>query len=108
MGTVTEAVKTYGAGGDSDIPILLVDAVQTLSEDLLSIPEEYRDNAQVDFEPFYELGEYYSRISVTYERPETADETAARITDDRVHWRNQLREAQARVAYCEDRLWKTP
>lgn len=104
INTVTETVKTYGAGGDADIPTLLVDVVQTLSKDLLSIPEECRTSAEVDFEPYYEFGEHYAHISVTYERPETEDERAGRLKQDRIHWQDQLDQARQRVAYCEKQL----
>lgn len=99
MNTVTEKVKTYGYDGDADLPRLLVDAVQTLSEDLLSIPAEYREDAEIDFEPGFEYGESYARVRVTYERPETEAEAAARTASERAHWGDQLNQARARVGY---------
>lgn len=100
MNTVTEKVKTYGYDGDADLPILLVDAVQAFSEDLLSIPAEYRASAEIDFEPGFEYGESYPCVRITYERPETPEETAERLAGERGHWEGQLNQARARVDYC--------
>lgn len=100
MITVTEKVKTYGYDGDADLPLLLVDAVQTLSEDLLSIPKEYRESAEIDFEPSFEYGESCACVRITYERPETEQEAAARVASERAHWGDQLNQARARVDYC--------
>lgn len=100
MTTITEKVKTYGYDGDADLPRLLVDAVQTFSEDLLSIPAEYRQTAEIDFEPGFEYGESYACVRITYERPETVEEAAARVASERAHWGDQLKAATDRVAYC--------
>ena len=100
MSTVTEKVKTYGYNGDADLPRSLVDAVQTLSEDLLSIPAEYREDAEIDFDPGFEYGESYARVSITYERPETDEEEAERLAGEHGHWLVQLNQARARVDYC--------
>ncbi len=100
MSTVTEKVKTYGYDGDADLPRSLVDAVQTFSEDLLSIPKEFREDAEIDFEPGFEYGESYARVRITYERPETEQEVAARVANERAHWGDQLNQARSRVDFC--------
>lgn len=100
MITVTEKVKTYGYDGDADLPRLLVGAIQTFSEDLLSIPKEYRESAEIDFEPGFEYGESYACVRITYERPETAEEAATRTASERAHWGDQMKAATDRVAYC--------
>lgn len=104
MNTVTEKVKTYGYDGDADLPILLVDAVQALSEDLLSIPVEYRASAEIDFEPGFEFGESYACVRITYERPETDEEEAERLAGERGHWEGQMKAAADRVAYCKAQI----
>lgn len=108
MGVVTEKVKTYGYNGDADLPRLLVDAVQTFSEDLLSIPEEYRQSAEMEFEPGYEFGESYACVQITYERPETPEEEKLRADDKMRHWNDQLAQALGRVAYCRAQIGALP
>lgn len=100
METITVTVKTYGAGGDAYLPVLLTDAVQTLSKDLLAIPEEYRASAVVDFEPHYELGESYPRMDIVYERPETPAEQHQRVSGEYLHWQKQMGQAKELVKYC--------
>lgn len=104
MTTITEKVKTYGYGGDADLPILLVDAVQAFGEDLLSIPAEYRESAEIDFEPCFEYGESYACVRITYERPETDEEAAERLAGERGHWEGQLKAAADRMAYCQAQI----
>lgn len=103
--TVTVTVRHCGAGqGDGFAPYNLVEFQAWLRSAMDEIPADCLASAEIDFEPDYEHGEYYSAVRITYERPETADETAARISDRRKHWEQQLNDAQELVTYCEQQL----
>lgn len=103
MNMVTEKVKTYGYGGEY-LPRSLTDAVRAFSKDWLSIPAEYRESAEIDFEPVFEYGESYACVRITYERPETDEEAAERLAGERGHWEGQLKAAADRVAYCQAQI----
>lgn len=103
--TVTVTVRHCGAGQDDGFaPHNVSEFHRWLCVAMAEIPDDCLHTATIDFEPDYEYGEHYSAVRITYERPETADETAARISDRRKHWERQLNDAQERIAYCEQQL----
>lgn len=80
-------VRQYGTlKADDNIPHKLDEMIAALQAARADIPEEYRASAEVDCEPEYELGEYYSALSVCYYRPETDAERQERLAT----WKSQL------------------
>lgn len=73
--------------------------VDWLNEQLEEIPAEYRDSARVEIESVggWE-GEHHAEITITYERPETADEKAARHVRERARADEEERLAANRLA----------
>lgn len=105
--TVTVKVRHCGAGqNDGFAPHILVEFQAWLRSALDEIPADCLDSAEIDFEPDYEHGEHYSAVRITYERPETAEETAKRQAEHRAHWESQLASAHDRIAYCEQQLFR--
>ncbi|MBY3333772.1 hypothetical protein HFN98_24590 [Rhizobium laguerreae] len=98
---ITETVLNWSVAGDRQAPHALDDVLLLLSEARLSIPEEYRADAEIDFDPYFDCaGESYPQVRITYDRPETTDEAASRQTHERKHWEQQLQQSRDRVAYC--------
>lgn len=108
--TTTVKVATYGFNCryDAPIPHKLTDLIDVLQSVLERIPAEFRDTAEVDCDPDHEYGESYEAIRITYERPATPEEVEARLSVDREHWTQQLKQAQERIAYCELQLATRP
>lgn len=102
MNTKTITMAEYPQ--DKDIPYTLAGAIKEFSACLESIPEEYRDSAEIDFEPEYSHGEVFQRIVITYRRPMTPAELAADTEEMRAHWMKQLQDACERIDYCEVEL----
>lgn len=69
---------------DEWIPDKLVDAIAWLTGKLEEIPEEFRAIAEieVDSESGYE-GSHYGHIEITYRRPETDEEMATRLAEEK-------------------------
>jgi hypothetical protein len=86
------------------IPDKLSDAVTWLSNILESIPEEYRGAAKIDVDGFDSYDVSTARISVTYARPPTAEEIAARKARAQADAERDLAWARNRVAEEERRL----
>lgn len=103
---IEKIVRHWGFGNAPNgyVPRKLDDIINALIEARLEIPQEYWGEAYVECEPDCEHGEYYPRLIVAYSRPETPEEAAERKACERNHWQAQLREAQQRVAYCEEML----
>ncbi len=96
---VTETVRVYGYG-DAESgypPHNLKEAIAAFQGALEEIPEECRDNASIDFEPHWSHGETFERVSITYERPETAEETAARVAHERATMTKWIEEQEALI-----------
>ncbi|WP_428491629.1 hypothetical protein [Rhodopila sp.] len=76
MSPPTMNVCTYNPGDISgDMPgEKLGDVIMWFQEKLKSVPLEYREIAEVEFN----TDEYSTSIRITYERPETAEERAER------------------------------
>jgi hypothetical protein len=56
----------------------LRELITTLSDVLLSVPEEYRDNATYEFNYDSNYGDsYYPTVEISYTRPQTEDEIAS-------------------------------
>lgn len=104
MRTKSITMIEYGPGGDRFAPHTLVGAIGEFSSVLATIPEEYRESAEIDFEPEYSHGEAFQRVTITYQRPMTPDELAADDEFERRHWLEQLNNAQERIALCERKL----
>jgi hypothetical protein len=101
MATVTETVVTWSVASDMQAPHSLDEVLLLLNEARLSIPAEYRSVAEIDFDPYFDCaGDYYPQVSVTYERPETEEEAALRLENERAHWGDQMKAATDRVAFC--------
>lgn len=96
---VTVTVRQYGYGEDSAgfPPHSLPAAIQALQETLLEIPLEYRESAEVSFEPAWEYGESYEQVRITYERPETEAEEAARRSEERANLTKWIDETEALI-----------
>jgi hypothetical protein len=78
-GTVTETLldeSPYGILPDS-----LPRAIKWLQRYLDKVPPKLRTKARVSFDTTMEYGETYPRIRITYSRPETDEEWAARKAD---------------------------
>jgi len=102
MKTVT-AIE-YGSATGDYLPHYLRNAISALNDVLLSIPEEYRDSAEIDFEPEYSHGEVFQLITISYQRQMTAEELAADTEGMREHWLKQTNDAKDRIAFCERQL----
>lgn len=101
MTTITETALNWSVAGDRQAPHALDEVLLLLNEARLSIPAEYRSTAEIDFEPYFDCaGDSYPQICITYERPETEAEAAARVASERAHWGYQLNQARARVDFC--------
>lgn len=105
--TTTENVKVWGVRGEMP-EHNLAKFLDELGHVYHSIPFGNRPYAEIDFEPYYELGEHYAQVRVTYERPERPEETTKRLVDERVHWNAQLEEARRRVDYCAAQIDALP
>lgn len=68
---------------DADFPSSnLVKFIAEIQRHLYSIPEEFRDEAVIDIGATSSYDSYYAQIEITYTRPETAAEEAARLGDE--------------------------
>lgn len=99
MTDTTITVREYGYGERAigfpprDLPQL----IQALQETLLEVPPEYRDSAEVSFEPAWEFGESYEHVRITYERPETPEEEATRKATERAATLKWIDEQEALI-----------
>lgn len=94
----TITVREYGYGGKAlGLPRRLADAIQAFQETLLEIPPEYRNSAEIDFEPAWEYGESYEHVRITYERPETQEEEASRRSEERAIMIKWIEEQEALI-----------
>lgn len=101
MTTITETALNWSVAGDRQAPHGLDEVLLLLNEARLSIPAEYRSTAEIDFEPYFDCaGDSYPQIRITYERPETPEETETRAANERAHWDDQLNQARSRVDFC--------
>ena len=103
-------VRHWGVCSDEQnaVPSSLMAFRHELDKAIAEIPPEYLDSAEIDFRHDYEFGESYDACRITYERPETPEETAARIDGERAHWSEQLASARERVTYCTAQLDALP
>ena len=107
--STTVTVRYWGACNDGKrAPHRLVEFKDALDAAIAEIPREHLGSATIEFEPDFEYGEAYSAVRITYERPETPEETAARIDGERAHWIEQLASARDRVTYCTAQLDALP
>lgn len=58
--------------------------IEHFSKILGSIPEAYRDQAEIEVGSHSQYDCHYAEIEVSYTRPETAEEQAARADNERV------------------------
>jgi hypothetical protein len=81
----TVTLRTYGYDyhSVSSPPRNLTEAIAILQEALMEIPSEYRASAEVDFSPYWEHGETYDRVGITYSRMETHEEAEVRERTER-------------------------
>lgn len=100
---VTETVLHW-CTGDEPAPYRFTEVIDALKAAMDRIPIDARADSVIDFEPFYEHGEYYPQVRVTYERPETSAEEALRVIEEASHWRGQLDAAEKRAEYCRAQL----
>ena len=101
--TTTVEVLRMGYDGE-EIPHNLLAFTARLNAAAQDIPTEYLERAEIYVEPEWEHGESYPAVMVVYDRPETPDEKAARVKQERADWQWRLDEAQFKVAHCEERL----
>ena len=80
-----------------DLPKKLEDAIAFLQEKLEEIPQEFRPVADCDFDRNETYGSYYSTLEISYWRPETDKEWAARLAEH--DQREAARAAQERATY---------
>lgn len=60
-------------------------AIAWLSEKLESIPEAFRSTAKIEFDSVSsDEDSHYARIEITYSRPETDEEEAVRLANNRL------------------------
>lgn len=105
----TVTVRYWGACNDGrQAPHRLVEFQDALEDAIAEIPKAHLDSAVIEFEPDFEYGEAYSAVRITYDRPETPEETAARIDGERAHWSEQLASARDRATYCMAQLDSLP
>ena len=92
-------VREYGYGEKSAgyPPHKLTEAIQVFQETLLEIPPEYRNSTEVSFEPVWSYGESYEHVRITYERPETPEEEAARRSEERANMTKWIEEQEALI-----------
>ncbi len=75
------------------------DFIKLITDCISSMPAEYRDSARVDFEKEDEYGDTYCYLEISYDRPETDQEEAARIQQESAHYAaNEARERQQFLA----------
>lgn len=101
--TTTVEVLRMGYGGE-EIPHNLLAFTARLNAAAQEIPTEYLERAEIYVDPECEHGEYYPAVMVVYDRPETPDEKAARVKQERADWQWRLDEARTHAARCEARL----
>ncbi|MBY3263897.1 hypothetical protein HFO15_19925 [Rhizobium laguerreae] len=96
---VTITVREYGYSMDCQgyPPHNLRDAISAFSAALDEIPEPYRDTASIDFEPYWSHGETFEYVRVTYDRPETDEETTSRIAAERAAMMKWIEEEEALI-----------
>jgi chaperonin GroEL (HSP60 family) len=96
---VTVTVREYGYGADDHgyPPHNLKEAIAAFQEALSEIPEALRDNASIDFDPYWSHGETFERVRITYERPEAAEETASRVAEERAAMIEWIEEQKALI-----------
>lgn len=96
---VTITVREYGFSENAVglPPHNLVEAIQAFQETLLEIPPEYRESAEISFEPEWHCGEYYRQVRITYERPETPEEEASRKEEERAAVARWIDEQEALI-----------
>ena len=87
---------TAGQWSDYDLPTKALEHYAFIGAELIKIPTEYRDSAELSTEDcsFYRDGSDI-RTTLTYERRETAEEVAARqqktkVAGVRIHFKNGL------------------
>ena len=101
--TTRVEVLRMGCDGE-DIPHGLLAFTARLNAAAQEIPTQYLEHAEIDVEPEWEHGEAYTAVMVSYARPETPAEKAARVEQERADWQWRLDEARAHAARCEERL----
>jgi hypothetical protein len=95
---VTITVREFGFVDEAPWPPHnLMKAIAEFQSALAEIPEPYRDSASISFEPYWSHGETFEHVSITYERPETAEETAARIAAERGAMTKWIEEQEALI-----------
>lgn len=96
---ITVEVREFGYSGDDDgyPPHNLKNAIAAFQAALAQIPEEYRDNASIDFEPHWSHGETFEQVRITYERHETDEEAASRVAAERAAMLEWIEEEEALI-----------
>lgn len=95
---VIDITKHSGHGW---VPEKLEDAVQFFSDMLGLVPKEYRHSATLELDSSTSYDCDYPTIRIEYQRPETKEETAARVADeekDRASKESREREQYERLA----------
>jgi hypothetical protein len=87
-----------------DIPRGLWGFIAALNEAAQTIPAEYRDGAEIDAGSCWEYDEGYAHLRITYERPETPGETAARESAEQEDLNRHIEDARGYVARLEAQL----
>lgn len=99
----TETVLLWNVRGEQP-PHDLAAVIAALSAAMDSVPAEYRQSAHIDFDPYWEHGEHYSQVCVTYSRPMTEAEADQYAAEESAHWVDQLRQAEERATYCRAQI----
>lgn len=105
MNTKRVEMVVYGVDGDKHAPSNLKECIAEFTRALSAIPEEYRDSAEISFEPLWSHGETFSQVQIDYERPMTPDELSEFNKSERDHWIEQLNNAEERVAMCKREIY---
>lgn len=79
------------------MPTKSLEAVEWLRDVIDTIPEEYRATAEIRVESGDDFGSSYAELTISYERPETAEEEkqrkadkAAYLAEERLRLQRQL------------------
>ena len=87
-----------------DLPKKAVDVIALLSGVLDAIPAEYREGAELTIDSHTSWDQSIATMRISYERPPTPDEIAARRSKSKSRAMDDLELARRRVADEERRL----
>ena len=67
------------------LPTNLKECIEWLQERIESIPEQFRDSAEIEMDVYEEYGCPYQTYIIQYERPETKEERTRRRSIENMH-----------------------